>query len=70
MRVASRLEQIEKRMRVEGESPLHKSPVIFDPDNPDFFIVNGVEMTKAELDKLREEDHKDGMVILVPREED
>lgn len=67
MRVALRLDQIEKRMNVMSKYGGIHTPVIYDPKNPDLFFVNGVEMTKAELDKLREEDNRDGMVIFMPK---
>lgn len=70
MRSSLRLDQIEKRMRVMGKYHRITGPIVYDTENPDRFFVDGVEMTKAEVDKLIEEDESEGMNIYVPREKD
>lgn len=70
MRASLRLDQIEKRMRVTGRHRRITGPIVYDTENPNLFFVDGVEMTKAEVDKLIEEDEREGMHIYVPREED
>ena len=67
MRVASRLDSIENRLRVTGKNRGIHTPVIYDPENPDLFFVNGIEMTKSELDELRKNDDSQGVVIFIPK---
>lgn len=66
MRAPLRLDKIEARMKVMGKYGGIHSPVIYDPKNPNIFFVNGVGMTKADVDMLIKEDERQGIIIFAP----